>query len=831
MVEKLLQLREQQQQHHNNHDAGGVKGIILSPTRELSNQTLRVLHKLIPRGTVNAVGIHGGEGMEKQFALLASNPDIIIATPGRLAHHLNEIPDFTIKDCSMFICDEADRLFEMGFAAQIRQIARKLPSHSVCQKVLVSATLPKALVEFSKSGFCVDPVVVRLDQEATVSDELRMAFVTCRSTEKDATLLHILQQHIRKPITSTSTNKEKNAFQTGLTLIFASTRHHVDYLHVLLQASNIPATCIYGSMDHQARQQNLLSFRHGETPILIVTDVAARGIDVPLIDHVIHYHFPASPKLFVHRSGRAARAGRIGYAWTIAEPDEMPYMVDLLLFLGRKLQTADEPYSLELMTPEMVHYGCVPESIITAEVENIQRILHSELTGSLESQDLQSLAKVCNNAMKQYRKTRPEASREAVRRAKAVLEGERNAATGQREQLVPIPPHPLLISPMSSSESKKGLQSLFQERQKYLEAMANFRPKETVFEALGSGKVSDPSIVSHVDKGRTTAANLSSNASIIAIKNMRRQMRIVRDKGHLVVAGSGAADETLDTHDVNDEGLPDPRLTKNVVADEMKIVPETKRRLSKAERKRRKMNTGTAAEITTKEKKPNRDFRDPTFFMNNDFSSNDAVTERSRRVEAAMQPSAANTTKATKNQALRMEEAMLDIVGDENDELIKKQRMMRWDKAKRKYVSTTVGMELSGDSRSKKVKLESGQIVKNSKLKLGELYQKWQKKCNRSIGRTGVFDSETTNEQDRAQPEHDSKSPSSKKEKGSDREAPMTAVGIKKEREQKNKQKLKNMKKSERRKLESQAPAGKTGKAPGNKNTQWKNKKAGSKRR
>jgi ATP-dependent RNA helicase DDX54/DBP10 len=168
MIEKLLQDKEKRDA--SSVQTSGVKAIILSPTRELSNQTLRVLNKLIPRGTLNAIGIHGGEGMEKQFSLLASRPDIIIATPGRLAHHLNEIPDFTIQECVMFICDEADRLFEMGFAEQLRQIARKLPSHSVCQKVLVSATLPKVLVEFSKSGFCVDPVVVRLDQEATVSE-------------------------------------------------------------------------------------------------------------------------------------------------------------------------------------------------------------------------------------------------------------------------------------------------------------------------------------------------------------------------------------------------------------------------------------------------------------------------------------------------------------------------------------------------------------------------------------------------------------------------------------------------------------------------------------
>ena len=136
---------------------GGVRGVVLSPTRELSLQTLRVLRKLAHfMEDIRAIGIHGGEGMEKQFDLLASKPDVIVATPGRLAHLLSEIPDFTLSSTVMCILDEADRLLEMGFAAQIRQIARSVPEH--CQKVMLSATMPKVLVEFTKGGFCTDPL-------------------------------------------------------------------------------------------------------------------------------------------------------------------------------------------------------------------------------------------------------------------------------------------------------------------------------------------------------------------------------------------------------------------------------------------------------------------------------------------------------------------------------------------------------------------------------------------------------------------------------------------------------------------------------------------------
>jgi ATP-dependent RNA helicase DDX54/DBP10 len=367
--------------------------------------------------------------------------------------------------------------------------------------------MPKVLLEFTKSGFTTDPQVVRLDNEATVSEELRIAFITCRSADKDAALLHVLS-HIQRD------QKENEANRTGLTLIFAATRHHVEYISTLLAASNIDSTLIYGTLDQEAREANLAAFRSGKKSVLVVTDVAARGIDVPLIDHVIHYAFPPNAKLFVHRSGRAARAGRIGYCWGLVEPDEMPYMVDLHLFLGRPLSTGrqststsdgdekmETTYTLNEMTPEDVHYGCVPESILNREVENVRRIMESELTGSNQAESLRNLTKVCSNAMKQYRRTRPEASREGVRRAKAILEGER-LETGQRvggPQTVAS--HPLLRGmEQRDFEQRKarGLIDTIHDEGNIQEATrifaghaTTFRPKETILKPspLGEGKV------------------------------------------------------------------------------------------------------------------------------------------------------------------------------------------------------------------------------------------------------------------------------------------------------------------------------------------------------
>ena len=295
LLERLLSQQQQQQQTTTNSQSSTCRALILSPTRELSLQTLKVLKKLshfVPN--IRSIGIHGGEGMERQFDLLASKPTVIVATPGRLAHHLTEIPDFSLRNCTLCILDEADRLMEMGFASQLRQIARTLPgggphddssASALCQKVLLSATMPKSLVEFTKSGcFCApDPHVVRLDSEATVSEELRIAFVTCRSMEKDAALMHILS-HIEL-----DRDQAKQETRTGRTLIFCATRHHVEYVANLIGATtsgsapSSPATYLYGTLDPAARNANLASFRNGSKPILVTTDVAARGIDVPMI--------------------------------------------------------------------------------------------------------------------------------------------------------------------------------------------------------------------------------------------------------------------------------------------------------------------------------------------------------------------------------------------------------------------------------------------------------------------------------------------------------------------------------------------------------------------
>mmetsp|Transcript_947 Transcript_947/g.2028 ORF Transcript_947/g.2028 Transcript_947/m.2028 type:complete len:954 (+) Transcript_947:127-2988(+) len=833
----------------------GVRGVVLSPTRELSLQTLRVLKKMSHFTDIKSIGIHGGERMEKQFDDLSLKPDVIVATPGRLAHILSEIPDFNLRECQICVLDEADRLLEMGFAQQLREINRSIPER--CQKVLLSATLPKMLVEFTKGGFTSDPQMIRLDAEVCVSEELRLSFITCRSLEKDAGLLQLMG--------AIQDDKEANpGTRTGLTLIFCATRHHVEYVTNLLRASGQEATMIYGTLHPDARNSNLAAFRNGRKPIMVVTDVAARGVDIPMCDHVIHYHFPPSPKLFVHRSGRVARAGRIGFCFALVEPDELPYMVDLHLFLGRRLCTAEgatntnnpseiggddtekeyhnssddssqpiESYTMNEMTPEMTHYGSIPESILTLEVENARRIMDSEMAGTERAEIMRALTRVCENAMKQYRRTRPEASKEGVRRAKTILEGQK-LKTGQRIGGALISPHPLLrgleMQQYEEAKSKGKISKLndldnLRKRDDFLKALSQFRPKETVFEAFATGGGKETGVLSQVDKGRTVASSKKHDSSfaMTSMKNMRRQMRMARDKGTtLVVAGSEIAQGDEDTNDETDNSKHEEKLNRSI--EEGKPKPyskptqksttpiQSKARMSKAERRRLKKNpnalSNTSKSINQQEEKRKknmrgRDFRDNTFFIENDFTSNTGEAQRQRQMEAAMQPSAANSVKGITGNAMRLEEAMLDVVGDENEQLVKKQRMMRWDKSKRKYVQTSVGAELSGTSYSKRVKLESGQIVKRDKLKLGEIYEKWQKKTNRSVGRNGVFDNDGMADDDNIVPSSRKRQGGKKNSKNrEEKDGPVSAKKIQQNRANSQNIKMKNMVKSDRSRLE-----------------------------
>ncbi|KAK0659997.1 ATP-dependent RNA helicase dbp10 [Lasiodiplodia hormozganensis] len=449
----------------------GARAVIMSPSRELALQTLKVVKEL-GRGTdLRTVLLVGGDSLEEQFSDMNTNPDIIIATPGRFLHLKVEM-ELDLSTIRYVVFDEADRLFEMGFAAQLAEILYALPPNR--QTLLFSATLPKSLVEFARAGL-QEPKLVRLDAESKVSPDLESAFFTVKSADKEGALLHILQDIIKMPTGETeaatkaknkkadSKNKKRKRDSDApsatdsptehSTIIFAATKHHVEYLAGLLRSAGYAVSYAYGSLDQTARKIQVHAFRTGMSNILVVTDVAARGIDIPILANVINFDFPAQPKIFIHRVGRTARAGRKGWSYSLVRDSDVPYLLDLQLFLSRKLilGRTDEDVSF---ANDVVVGGFVRDKLARA-CEWVSKLLDDD-------EDLSNLRTVAAKGEKLYMRTRNSASSESAKRAKDVL----------------------------ASEAVSELNMLFNddidkaevEREKMLARISGFRPQETIFE-------------------------------------------------------------------------------------------------------------------------------------------------------------------------------------------------------------------------------------------------------------------------------------------------------------------------------------------------------------
>lgn len=356
----------------------GARAAIISPTRELAVQTLRFAMELGKFSSLKFALLVGGDGLKQEFTKLAENPDVIIATPGRLMHFIMELK-FSLSKVEIAVLDEADRLVEMGLMDQVKVILTSM-TNPARQTLCFSATLPDSLSEFSKTGLS-QPLLIKLDQEFRLPEQLALDFYMIRREDKDSALLFLLKSLGDQP-----------------TIIFVSTRHHVEYLELLLPILGIKAVGLFGAMDEEARKNALNVFVKRQKNILVTTDVTARGIDIPLLDNVIHYDFPATPKLFIHRSGRAARAGRSGHCYSLVSSSDIPYLIDTFLQIGGRDDNC---------------LGSIPDSILSSELEDIKSAL-----ANIDSSELTKKADTIKNATKRYNKTRPSASSESVRRSK-----------------------------------------------------------------------------------------------------------------------------------------------------------------------------------------------------------------------------------------------------------------------------------------------------------------------------------------------------------------------------------------------------------------------------
>ena len=274
--------------------------LILSPTRELAQQTFEEWEKITHATKLSAVLIIGGDNIHKQYAQLRTKPRLIVATPGRVIDHLQR-KSIDFRRTHTLVLDETDRMLDMGFIEDIRHVIQQLPTPR--HTVLFSATLPEE-VKQAAHEFLTKPTRIQIGSVVKPADFVLQEIVRVDIREKLPQLLHELNT------------------RAGSILIFTRTRHNAERLAKQLKLYGQKVNALHGELRQNRRRQVLDFFRNQTVRILVATDVAARGIDVPHIAHVINYDLPQSPEDYIHRIGRTGRAGAVGNAISFIAGDE-----------------------------------------------------------------------------------------------------------------------------------------------------------------------------------------------------------------------------------------------------------------------------------------------------------------------------------------------------------------------------------------------------------------------------------------------------------------------------------------------------------------------------
>jgi len=283
----------------------GVRVLVLAPTRELASQIEESYRQLAPKGSPRCAGLIGGTGFAKQNDALRRGAGIVVATPGRLLDHM-ERGTVSLAHVEVFVLDEADRMLDIGFLPAIRRVVAALPARR--QTLLFSATMPYEVEELARSTMR-DPQLVEANPRGRAAVMVEQTAYTVAAESKTALLLDLLE-------------RERENFER--VLVFTRTRRGAERLSHILEAREHNADRIHSDRTQPQREAALRGFKEGRTRVLVATDIAARGIDVDSVSHVINYDVPAQPEDYVHRIGRTGRAGNTGRAITLVTPvDEL----------------------------------------------------------------------------------------------------------------------------------------------------------------------------------------------------------------------------------------------------------------------------------------------------------------------------------------------------------------------------------------------------------------------------------------------------------------------------------------------------------------------------
>ena len=289
-------------------DAKSVRALILAPTRELAKQICDALLSFQGGGHLKINMVVGGLSMHAQKKKLERGTDILVATPGRLIDLLEQ-KALSLADTRYLVLDEADQMLDMGFIHALRQIAKLIPDER--QTLLFSATMPKLMEELAAT-YLNHPRKVQVSPPGKAADKITQSVHYVAKAAKNDLLIELLDKH-----------------RDDLALVFTRTKHGAERLKKLLEAKGFAAGSIHGNKSQNQRDRSLAAFKSGDLRILVATDVAARGIDIPGVGFVYNYDLPNVPENYVHRIGRTARAGRDGEAVAFCAPDEMGEMKDI----------------------------------------------------------------------------------------------------------------------------------------------------------------------------------------------------------------------------------------------------------------------------------------------------------------------------------------------------------------------------------------------------------------------------------------------------------------------------------------------------------------------
>jgi len=280
---------------------GTTRALVLTPTRELAAQILEDLNDLAVHTPINAAAVFGGVGMGPQEHAFRGGVDVIVATPGRLLDHFRQ-PYARLAGLEHLVLDEADRMLDMGFLPDIRRVLRHLPQKR--QTLFFSATMPPPIAELSRE-MLKNPATINIERRSAPASGITQAVYPVPQALKAPLLVALLK---------------KNDMNDAL--VFTRTKHRANRLAQHLVAAGIRAERIHGNRSQAQRTEALAGFKSGKYQVLVATDIAARGIDVTALGHVVNFDVPAVPEDYIHRVGRTARAELTGSAFTFVSPEE-----------------------------------------------------------------------------------------------------------------------------------------------------------------------------------------------------------------------------------------------------------------------------------------------------------------------------------------------------------------------------------------------------------------------------------------------------------------------------------------------------------------------------